>query len=155
MVGDIQPVFKDALMALPQTLVVIGDFLSSAGEAFVPDTIITNCPYSLAQEFVERCISMARDVALLMSLGLLGSSDRASWWGSVVPMPSLYVLPERPSYTGDGKSDSTVYAWYVWEMGLEPRAPMVLDTTPLEIRRRDEAELSLTLPPLRQLRLSL
>jgi hypothetical protein len=52
------------------------------------------------------------------------------------------VLPRRPSFTADGKTDATDYAWFAWntsddrgERLIEPGRWDVLDVEPKEPRR--------------------
>ena len=79
------------------------------------DLIITNPPYSLAQEFAEKAIRSVKPggtVALLLRLGFLESKKRIGFHrahGS-----SVYVLASRPSFTSNGKSDKTPYGWFLW-----------------------------------------
>jgi hypothetical protein len=77
-------------------------------------TIITNPPYSLAMEFIQRALAEApadADVAFLLRLNFLGSQRRAAFHRMY---PSdVYVLPRRPSFTGGG-TDATEYCWMVW-----------------------------------------
>ena len=85
------------------------------------DLVITNPPYSLASEFVSRFISLFTskesgelriDGAFLLGLNFATSAARAPFHRG---FPSdLYVLPKRPSFTGDGKSDMSDYAWFVF-----------------------------------------
>lgn len=80
-----------------------------------PDIIITNPPYSLAMEFVEhalRIVAPGGQVAMLLRLGFLASQKRADFHRA--HPSSLYVLPRRPSFTENGKTDSSDYAWFVW-----------------------------------------
>ncbi len=86
------------------------------------DLVLTNPPFSLAMEFVQRAIKEAGKggtVAMLLRLPWLASMKRAAWLRANTP--SVYVLPKRPSFTGNGKSDATDYAWMVWDR----RAPTV------------------------------
>lgn len=80
-----------------------------------PHWVITNPPFSLAMEFVQRaheqCISSGGNVAMLLRLPWLASQKRAEWLRAHTP--SVYVLPKRPSFTGKG-TDATDYAWMVW-----------------------------------------
>jgi hypothetical protein len=102
------------------------------------DLIITNPPYSLAMEFVQRAftyhnsqvphglLSMDRGlVAMLLRLNFLGSQERAPWFRQFGNTPSVYVTPKRPDFTGDG-GDSTEYAWFVW--GRSSPGVFILDT---------------------------
>lgn len=78
------------------------------------DLIITNPPFSRAQEFAEKAIRSVKPggtVALLLRLGFLESKARMSFHranGS-----SVYVLASRPSFIG-GKTDKTPYGWFLW-----------------------------------------
>lgn len=72
---------------------------------------ITNPPYSLAQEFVERCLSLASVTVMLLRLNWLGSQRRAAFLRA--HMPDVYVLPRRPSFV-HGATDACEYAWLVW-----------------------------------------
>jgi len=78
------------------------------------DTIITNPPFSLALEFAHHALAHADHVYLLLRLNFLASQKRKSWWEQHEPS-CLFILSERPSFTGDG-TDATDYAWYYWGM---------------------------------------
>jgi len=80
------------------------------------DIIITNPPYSLALEFLEKSLSEAKTVIYLLRLNFLGSQKRHKFW-SLNPPTHLFVLSRRPSFTEDGNTDSTEYAWFVWDRG--------------------------------------
>ncbi len=75
--------------------------------------IVTNPPFSLALEFANHALSVAPHVLLLLRLNFLASRKRRDWW--IVHNPSaLFVLSDRPSFTGDGQTDATDYAWFYW-----------------------------------------
>lgn len=77
------------------------------------DVIATNPPFALAQEFVEHALSLRpRFVVMLLRLNFLGGSARGAWLRDNTP--DVYVLPNRPSFRDDGKTDSCDYAWFVW-----------------------------------------
>tara|TARA_B110000858_G_scaffold184428_1_gene225643 strand:- start:310 stop:891 length:582 start_codon:yes stop_codon:yes gene_type:complete len=86
------------------------DFLEWTGTT---DLIITNPPFSLAQEFITKSCKQAETVIMLLRLNYLGSITRHEWWKEYSPT-SLYVLSKRPSFTGKG-TDATDYAWFVWD----------------------------------------
>ena len=79
------------------------------------DIIITNPPFSLAQEFLEYTFEnySAPTVIMLLRLNFLASQKRHDFWKKYPPT-HLYVLSKRPSFTGSG-TDSQDYAWFVWE----------------------------------------
>lgn len=86
------------------------DFFDWEGEV---DLIITNPPFSLAQEFIDHSIENANTVIMLLRINYLGSIKRYPWWNKNKPT-SIYVLSKRPSFTGSG-TDATDYAWFVWD----------------------------------------
>lgn len=119
---------RDFLSMLP----VVGD---SRIDALAPhaNVVIGNPPFSLAREFVERCLEWAPYVALLLRLNFLGSSKRRALFAN--EMPDIYVLPNRPSFTGHG-TDATEYAWFVWppERGRTSGRIEILAETPASER---------------------
>lgn len=78
-------------------------------------TIIGNPPFSLAQEFIEKCFKIANndtEIIMLLRLAFLESKKRYNFWQKY-PVNKLYILSERPSFTGKG-TDATAYAFFVW-----------------------------------------
>ena len=79
-----------------------------------PTLIITNPPFSLALEFLlKSLLHKEATVIFLLRLNFLGSQKRKPFWNKFPPS-HLYVLSERPSFTGHG-TDATEYAWFVWD----------------------------------------
>jgi hypothetical protein len=99
------------------------------------DLDIGNPPFSLAEQFLDRARQLADVVVLLERLSFLGSDSRAHRWHGYTP--DVYVLPNRPSFTNDGKTDSADYAWFVWgPPGIRASGNLrVLGTTPGQKRR--------------------
>jgi len=97
----------------PQTVVFNMNFLLFT-TANRYDLIITNPPFTIAQEFVEKALSLRSEtglVVMLLRLSFLESQKRVAFHRK---HPSaVYVLPKRPSFTGTG-TDSCAYAWFVW-----------------------------------------
>lgn len=86
------------------------------------DCIITNPPFSLATQFIDRSLEEAGFVAYLLRLNFWGSRKRKDWWQGKEPTHQ-FTLSERPSFTGKG-TDATEYAWFVWDrFGLCKRPP--------------------------------
>lgn len=95
-----------------------GDDISRNGYNFLTDdsryeTIVTNPPFSLALEFCDRALSSSFNVFMLLRLNFLASRKRRDWWRRNPPS-ALFILSERPSFTDDGKTDATDYAWFYW-----------------------------------------
>jgi hypothetical protein len=79
------------------------------------NTIITNPPFSIAQEIIEHCFEISHkdtDIIMLLRLGFLESKKRRQFWKDY-PLAQLYPLISRPSFTGKG-TDATAYGWFVW-----------------------------------------
>jgi len=96
------------------------------------DLVMTNPPFSLAQEVLEWSLPRAKVVILLLRLNFLGSAKRCRLLQEHAP--SVFVLPNRPSFTGKG-TDSIEYAWFVWGLYSTPTVD-VLDPTPRSVRLR-------------------
>lgn len=90
------------------------DFLQEDDERDF-DVIITNPPFSLAEEFVRKARKKATHVAMLLRLAFLETRRREQLHAE---HPSdVYVLSRRPSFTNNGATDSCAYAWFVWGPG--------------------------------------
>lgn len=95
---------------------VVGDFEKDTIEyRGAPNIIIMNPPYSRAQEFVTRALRLVARGGIVVALLRLGflSSRRRTEFHKKHPA-AFYVLNKRPSFTGDGKTDASDYAWFVW-----------------------------------------
>ena len=95
--------------------VEITDFLN-ADSSISYDVIIGNPPFSLAQEFIDKSLSLLSPggrLIFLLRTNFLESKKRFEWWQDKLPT-KLYVLAQRPSFTGKG-TDATSYAWFIWE----------------------------------------
>lgn len=105
----------------------VRDFLTYPYEALSHDWVITNPPFRLAEEFVERALVVARKgVAILARTVFLESVGRYENIFSKQP-PSIFAqFTERvPMVKGrvDPKaSTATGYAWFVWRMD-DPSPP--------------------------------
>ena len=77
--------------------VIISDFLKfETDDKF--DFIIGNPPYSLAQEFLEKCFEIADKntrIIMLLRTNFLESKKRCEFWQKH-PVNGLYVLSKRP-----------------------------------------------------------
>jgi hypothetical protein len=105
--------------------------------------VITNPPFSRAEEFIRHAdeICPTADLVFLVRLGFLASSGRLALWQDV-GMPDVYVLPNRPSFTGDGATDASDYAWIVvpaTDIDRHVGTFRVLAETPAAVRRPGRA----------------
>ena len=89
------------------------------------DVIITNPPFSLTEEFLEKSLSELADdgtLIYLQRLNYLGSIKRVPFWARVsFPQKTPVIIP-RPRFVGGG-SDSCEYAWFIWDKGNRVALP--------------------------------
>ena len=82
----------------------IGDWLTWRGRA---DWVVGNPPYKHAEAHIRHALEVAPRVAMLLRLAMLESQKRAPFWEAHPPR-KVWVLSERPSFTGGG-TDSAAY----------------------------------------------
>jgi len=93
---------------------VVGDFLEYELPTSSPDWIVGNPPFSQAEQHIRHALKTARvGVAFLLRLAMLESGKRVQFWAEH-PASAVYVLAQRPSFTGGG-TDSAAYALFVWD----------------------------------------
>jgi len=105
----INALIKDGIGADGADLSTGVDFLQDKTDR---ECIVTNPPFSIAKEFADHAISRADHVYMLLRLNFLGSRKRKEWWKANEP-GALFVLSERPDFTGGG-GDACDYAWFYW-----------------------------------------
>ena len=104
-----------------------GDYLNLKLD-YKPDMIITNPPFSLAKEYVEKALNDVKDegyVIILQRLNFLGSKSRKEFWDNNPPK-YIFVHHKRISFTPDGKTDSIEYAHFVWQKGNKEKLAKLL-----------------------------
>lgn len=91
------------------------------------DVIITNPPFYLAREIIEKALYDVKEdgyVVMLLRLNFFGSNQRLDFWQKKLPVWS-YVHHRRFSFTDDGKTDSIEYMHAVWRKNYEPDFTML------------------------------
>jgi hypothetical protein len=106
----------------------VRDFLTYPFEALSHDWVITNPPFRLAEEFVDRALIVARrGVAILARTVFLESVGRFESIFRDRPPSTFAQFSERvPMIKGrvDRKaSTATGYAWFVWDKDAAPTFP--------------------------------
>lgn len=137
--NELRPTCEPALQKIAN-MVTIRDFLQwETGGPNQFDVIITNPPFSLAMPVIRKSLELADHVAMLLRLNFFGSSERTAFFKEF--MPDTYVIPERPSFDGQG-TDSIEYAWFHWaqpEVRKRSRGYIeILDNTPLSVRKANK-----------------
>lgn len=125
----------DAADAYHYGFAPVRDFLTYPYEAKSHDWVITNPPFRLAEEFVERALVVARKgVAILARTVFLESVGRYESIFSVTPPTKFAQFSERvPMVKGrvDPKaSTATGYAWFVWEKEAQTDHPRLMWVPP-------------------------
>lgn len=103
----------------------VADFLAMDNVEWEGD-IITNPPYSFAQEFVEKALSIVPEghkVAMFLKLTFLEGKRRAEFFRCNPPI-RVWVSSSRLKCAMNGDFDSvgssaTAYAWFIWERGFK------------------------------------
>ena len=86
------------------------------------DMVITNPPFAIAREIIEKSLEVTKEwwyVIMLLRLNYIGSSDRAEFWRTHKPY-AIYADNKRMSFTPDGWTDSIEYAHFVWKKWENP-----------------------------------
>lgn len=102
------------------------DFLSS-DNTFWDGDVITNPPYKLAKEFIEKAIDIipeGRKVAMFLKIQFLEGKERKKLFQKYPPKV-IYVSSSRILCAKNaefeamkaGGGSAVAYAWYIWEKG--------------------------------------
>jgi hypothetical protein len=98
------------------------DYLKCAGCTDSFDVIITNPPFNLAREIIEKALKDVKDngfVIMLLRLNFFGGKLRKDMWKAQLPKYA-FVHNKRLSFTDDKKTDSIEYMHCVWQKGYYP-----------------------------------
>ncbi len=86
------------------------------------DVIITNPPFNISREIIEKTLDDVKDkgfVIMLLRLNYFGSKSRKHLWDNYMPK-YCFVHHKRMSFTDNGKTDSVEYSHMVWQKGYCP-----------------------------------
>ena len=104
---------------------IIGDFINSNIEVEKVDWVITNPPYSLAKEFIDKSLTLSnKGVAMFLKIQFLEGQARKDWFKKT-PLKYIYVFSKRQDPWRDGEStnpktgkkwgSTMCFAWFIWE----------------------------------------
>ena len=108
---------------------VVSDFLTHDFKGKKFDSIITNPPYSMAQEFVEKSMSILNckgKVAMFLKIQFLEGIKRLDLF-KTYPPKYIYVFSKRQAPWSNGSpvdekgkpwSSTMCFAWFIWEEGF-------------------------------------
>lgn len=89
------------------------------------DLIITNPPFSLTEQFLEKSMSelaLGGTLIYLQRVNFLGSRKRVPFWSRIGFPNKTPVLVPRPRFVNGG-SDSCEYCWFIWDQGDRVNLP--------------------------------
>lgn len=94
-------------------------------------TIITNPPFNLFQEFVEKALKIATNKVIMFGKLQALEGQRRATFLQCTPLRTVYVFKKRQQPMRNGKpndettgkkmSSTMAFAWFVWEIGYEGR----------------------------------
>lgn len=125
---EIRPECLEPLVNIDSNPTIV-DFTVDAVKPRRCDVVLMNPPYRVAQEFIEKSLRFADHVVVLLRLNYLGSQVRNSFMRN--DCPDVYVLPNRPSFENNGRTDSIEYAWMVWSRHRKPRKQGLIQVLPV------------------------
>mgnify|MGYP001564614195 CR=1 FL=1 len=97
------------------------DFLMPTESDLRPDWVIGNPPFTEFDRHLDRALSLAPNVGFLLRLAVMESAARVEAWATRWPLRHVWVLAERPSFTG-GATDSTAYGFFWFQREWAPPA---------------------------------
>lgn len=96
------------------------------------DIVITNPPFNIAQNIIEKSLQVCRDwwyVIMLLRLNYFWWKVRQEFWKKNMPI-RVYVHNRRMSFTPDWKTDSVEYmhcVWKKWENPTDTKLKLIYD----------------------------
>ena len=100
---------KTAAARCPTAEITCGDALATPLATY--DCVLTNPPFSLAEELYHRLRPLTRYLVFLLRVGWLESTCRQDLLAS--DLPDVGIISPRPSFT-QGGNDNATYGWLVW-----------------------------------------
>jgi hypothetical protein len=105
------------------------DFIKAEMTQGAVDIVITNPPFNLFQEFVEKALEVSRKKVIMFGkLQALEGQKRATFLQKT-PLKYVYVFKKRQQPMRNGKSNDEItgkkmsstmaFAWFVWEIGYK------------------------------------
>lgn len=101
----------------------ITDYLNCNVKPNEFDVIITNPPFNLALEIIQKALQDVNEdwyVIMLLRLNFFGSKARRKFFDEHMPV-SCYVHHKRMSFTEQWWTDSIEYAHFVWRKWQNPK----------------------------------
>lgn len=84
------------------------------------DLIVGNPPYKYTEQFVRHSLGMLENgghLVFLLRLSFLEGQERRRGLWREYPPRFVVVCSKRVSFTGDGQTNATAYAYFIWQKG--------------------------------------
>lgn len=107
----------------------VTDFLDPESYIGPADHVVSNPPFELAEQFVQKALRIVRYRTAMLLPATWHCGDRRSRWLETTPLRKVLFLTPRPTMEpglglapgqklGGGTKD---FAWFLWEQGFEGR----------------------------------
>jgi len=131
--GHISEVLKEKGYSVKSTDLIQRGYAEDVKDFLVDDfdkvdNVITNPPFKLAKEFIEKALEVANDkVVMFAKIQLLEGVGRRDMFDNT-PLKYVYVFTKRQNPLRNGSpvdengkkwASTMCFAWYVWEQGYE------------------------------------
>jgi hypothetical protein len=86
------------------------------------DFIPTNPPFTYANKFIKKSVSLLTPRGMcmfLMRVGVAGGLDRTRMWQEEINLIEVCMIAPRPGFTYDGETDASEYAFFFFD-GKKP-----------------------------------
>ena len=108
-----------------------------------PGAILTNPPYQLAQQFVEKALEKSLLVIMLLRLAFFESEKRRkileeSGLARIHVFRNRLPMMHRKGWNGKKASSAIPFAWFVWERGYQ--GPTTIDRISWELGSTTKAD---------------
>jgi hypothetical protein len=101
----------------------VDSFLDEVNESHKFGVVISNPPFNLAQEFIQKAHEVVVEngyIIFLLRMGFMGSEKRFQFLTEQYKPYCIFSHHKRPSFTDDGKTDADYYQHVIWKNdGLE------------------------------------
>lgn len=99
------------------------DFLSVHSPPPGTSWIVGNPPFRGHEQHIDKALDLSPNVAFLLRLAVMESAARVPMWRRW-PLRKVWVLAERPSFTGGG-TDCAAYGFFWWDRAHRGPAEVV------------------------------
>tara|TARA_R110000824_G_scaffold7516_7_gene34084 strand:+ start:383 stop:952 length:570 start_codon:yes stop_codon:yes gene_type:complete len=91
------------------------DFLKQSGNSFWTESIITNPPFNLSEQFIRKAVTKKVPFAMLLKATYWHAAKRTELFNRTKPM-AVIAMSWRPAMSPErGKSGTMDFCWTIWD----------------------------------------